>query len=74
MEMCNNIKFKRRYVRNYLRYFCHTLSPTFMLHRRKNVIMTCTNKCKGMCKLNVVLNMEILLHLINRLLLEQAWH
>lgn len=45
-----------------------------MLRGRKNVIMTCTNKCEGMCKLNVVLNMEILLHLINRLLLEQAWH
>lgn len=29
---------------------------------------------RGDVELNVVLNMEILLHLINRLLLEQAWH
>lgn len=72
--ICNNIKFKRRYVLYYLGYFCHAPSPTFMLRGRKNVIMTCTNKCEGMCELNVVLNMEILLHLINRLLLEQAWH
>lgn len=57
--ICNNIKFKRCYIL-YLRYFCHALSPTFMLCGRKNAIMTCTNKCKGMCELNVVLNMEIL--------------
>lgn len=26
----------------------------------KNAIMTCANKCRGMCELNVVLNVEIL--------------
>lgn len=59
--ICNNIKFKRRYILYYLQYFSHTLSPTFMLcGGEKNAIMTWTNKCEGMCELNVVLNTEIL--------------
>lgn len=56
----NNIRFKRCYILYCRRYFSHALSPTFMLCGRKNVIMTCTNKCRGTCELNVILNIEVL--------------
>lgn len=36
------------------------LHPHLCLRGRKNVIMTYTNKCKGMWELNVILNMEVL--------------
>ena len=36
------------------------LRPHLCLRGEKNVIMTYTNKCEGMCELNVILNMEVL--------------